>query len=493
MHDVAIIGGGLSGMATALLLQSRGKSTLVIEGHSRPGGCAGFYARKGFSFDVGATTLVDFHAEGLGGHFLSEVGLGELELEFLPGYKAWFPDITVDVAREQIHWHRERLRKLGDTKQHRRFWQLLDHIAQAYWGATRRGIRLPMSNVSDVLNNARALDLSGIWLSRYLSWSLGDALRHFSLANDRKLVGLLAMMVEDTVHAKLESAPLINSALGISIRGAGLSRPPGGMRGFWRKLIRRYVDLGGQIKFSTRVERITGALGDYRIAAASHSFHARQVVCALPLQSVINIAPDCLKAKAQHYIRRDADSLGGGLVLCLGVPDSEVAETHNGHRHHQIMRSYDDALGNGNNMFISVSAAEDRLSAPAGQRAVMISTHCELEDWSGLAEREYKALKVKMTERLIRNARQVYPRLATNPSVCELGTPRTYEQYTRRPEGAVGGVRLNMKNSNQYAIPYNIGHKGFWLAGDTAWPGLGTVSCVMGARHIARGVGKLLA
>ena len=66
MHDVAIVGGGLAGMATALLLQARGLSTVLIEAHSRLGGCAGFYARSGFSFDIGATTLVDFHEDGLG-------------------------------------------------------------------------------------------------------------------------------------------------------------------------------------------------------------------------------------------------------------------------------------------------------------------------------------------------------------------------------------------------------------------------------------------
>jgi phytoene dehydrogenase-like protein len=38
-----------------------------VESHITPGGCAGFYRRKGFSFDVGATTLVDFAPGGGGG------------------------------------------------------------------------------------------------------------------------------------------------------------------------------------------------------------------------------------------------------------------------------------------------------------------------------------------------------------------------------------------------------------------------------------------
>ena len=70
----------------------------------------------------------------------------------------------------------------------------------------------------------------------------------------------------------------------------------------------------------------------------------------------------------------------------------------------------------------------------------------------------------------------------------EIATPRTYERFTSRPRGAVGGVRQTLANSNQRAIPHDVGVPGFWLAGDTTWPGLGTVACVVGSRIVAEGV-----
>ena len=39
-----------------------------------PGGCAGYWRHRGFSFDVGATTLVDFEPGGVGGELLDAVG-----------------------------------------------------------------------------------------------------------------------------------------------------------------------------------------------------------------------------------------------------------------------------------------------------------------------------------------------------------------------------------------------------------------------------------
>ena len=139
-------------------------------------------------------------------------------------------------------------------------------------------------------------------------------------------------------------------------------------------------------------------------------------------------------------------------------------------------------------MFISVSAPDDRESAPPGHRAVMISTHCDLPAWQGLSEHDYARRKQEAGERLLRLARRVYPNLASRPVVCEVATPRTFERFTRRPQGAVGGVRLSLQNANQHAIPHDVGVPGFWLCGDTTWPGLGTVAGVLGSRIVANAI-----
>src|SRR5438105_6445185 len=112
MYDVAIVGGGIAGMATAARLQARGLATVVLEAHGQPGGCAGFFRRRGFAFDVGATTLVDFEPGGVGGEWLAGIGLPPLDGEALPGYVAWLPDRTVTLPRDAAAWAAERLRAL---------------------------------------------------------------------------------------------------------------------------------------------------------------------------------------------------------------------------------------------------------------------------------------------------------------------------------------------------------------------------------------------
>ncbi|MEY9966280.1 phytoene dehydrogenase-like protein [Streptacidiphilus sp. MAP12-16] len=485
--DVAVIGGGMSGMATALRLQSAGLSTVVLEAHGHAGGCAGYYRKRGFSFDVGATTLVDFAPGGVGAELLDSVGIAPLNAQELTGYRAHLPDREVVLHRDQSAWHAERLRMLGDSERHRRFWALLDRLAQTFWQASRAGVRLPVRGPADALHDLRAVGLSGVPLARHLNRTLGDALRSHSLRDDAALVGLLGMLVEDTVHTGVDDAPLINAALGVTIRGAGLSRHVGGMHGFWRALVTHYRGLGGRLRVGCQVSQVVGGPGHYRLTTRHSTLHARRVVCALPAARTAAICAGLpVATRLQTFLERDAQALGGACVVFLGVPEEEVAAQEL--THHQLLQAYDRPLGEGNNMFVSVSASGDTLSAPPGHRAVMISTHTELSGWAGLDPAAYEQRKKEIGERLVGYARRAYPALGERAVIAQTGTPRSYQRFGFRPDGAVGGPRQRLGNTNQHAVPHDLGGPGLWLVGDSTWPGLGTVACVLGSRIVAEGM-----
>jgi C-3',4' desaturase CrtD len=486
MVDVAVIGGGIAGMATAARLQAAGLDTIVFEAHGQAGGCAGFFRRRGFAFDVGATTLVDFEPGGVGGELLESIGLPPVEGEALPGYVAWLPDRTVTLYRDPARWGAERLRALGDSPAHHCFWRLMDELATVFWTVSRRGVRLPVRGPADALAALRCLGLGNLPLLRYLRWTVGDALHSFGLRDEAALAGLLSMLLEDTVHARLDDAPLINGALGITIRGAGLTRARGGMFGFWRRFVAHYRALGGCLRVGCPVLRVERRSAHFLVHTRRGDFEARQVVSAVPAALTARIGPPEVGRALERFLRRDETAWGGAVVVFLGVPEAEVAGQD--FTHHQLLHSYQAPLGEGNNMFVSVSAPGDTDSAPPGHRAVMISTHCELVAWEGLGADEYRQRKQSAGERLVGLARRVYPDLGRRAVVREVATPRTFERFTSRPRGAVGGVRQGLHNSNQHALPHDVGVPGFWLAGDTTWPGLGTVACVLGSRFVAESV-----
>lgn len=484
---MAVVGAGVAGLATATRLAAAGVRTVVLEQHRSAGGCAGFFRRGGFAFDVGATTLVDFEAGGVGGRWLAEIGVVGDAGERLPGYVAWLPDRVLTLHRDARRWAGER-RRVGDGPGERAFWALLDRLAEVFWAAARRGATLPVRSAGEAVRAVAAVGLRNLGLTRYVRWTMGDALRAYGLRGNAALVGLLSMLIEDTVHGTVDDAPLINAALGVTIRGAGLTRPAGGMYGFLGRVCRRYREMGGTLRLNTQVERIEGRAGGFllRTARGGTTVTAAEVVCTTPVGLTEKLAPPEVAEALRPYVRRDAGAAGGAVAVFLGVPEEQVRGQ--AFTHHQLLERYDAPLGNGNNMFVSVSAAGDLTSAPDGWRSVMISTHCELTDWRGLNGEAYERKKAEAGRRLVGLARRVYPGLRVGARVWEVGTPRTYERFTLRPGGAVGGVRQTLANSNQRAVPHEVGVPGFWLAGDTTWPGLGTVACVLGSRIVARGI-----
>jgi phytoene dehydrogenase-like protein len=258
------------------------------------------------------------------------------------------------------------------------------------------------------------------------------------------------------------------------------------MRGFWRSFVDHYKRLGGTLRVGCQVHQVEGQFRQFKILTQRGVVQAHQVVSAVPASLTARIAATVVGNRLDAYLKRDAGSLGGALVAFLGVPEEEVAGQE--FTHHQLLHDYETRLGNGNNMFVSVSSLGDKESAPDGHRAVMISTHCDLDDWKALTSDRYAQRKAETGDRLVCLARRVYPTLGRRALVYEVATPQTYRRFTHRPDGAVGGVRQTLKNSNQHAIPHDLGIPGFLLVGDTTWPGLGTVACVLGSRIVANRV-----
>lgn len=55
--DTVIIGSGIGGLTTAVLLGRAGYKVLVLEQHHQAGGCCHSFKKKGFEFDTGTCYL----------------------------------------------------------------------------------------------------------------------------------------------------------------------------------------------------------------------------------------------------------------------------------------------------------------------------------------------------------------------------------------------------------------------------------------------------
>jgi protoporphyrinogen/coproporphyrinogen III oxidase len=82
MTDVVVVGGGISGLATAWFLQRRGRMVTLLEAGSEPGGTIRTVARDGFLIDTGPTSTL--HRGGALGELIKDVGLESEMIEADP-------------------------------------------------------------------------------------------------------------------------------------------------------------------------------------------------------------------------------------------------------------------------------------------------------------------------------------------------------------------------------------------------------------------------
>ncbi|RYG57678.1 hypothetical protein EON80_27985 [bacterium] len=135
--------------------------------------------------------------------------------------------------------------------------------------------------------------------------------------------------------------------------------------------------------------------------------------------------------------------------------------------------------GLGDDIFLSLSHTGDENSAPNGWRALNVSTHVHWREWQGLSKLEYREMKKIWRDTLLKGVRIALPQLDEGRGFVITGTPSTWEHYTGRVGGNVGGAALTRRNANLRALPSRLGIENFHLVGDTTFPGQGTVACAL--------------
>ena len=151
--------------------------------------------------------------------------------------------------------------------------------------------------------------------------------------------------------------------------------------------------------------------------------------------------------------------------------------------HHQVVLR--EPMGNGNTVFLSLSPVWDEERAPQGRRTLTLSTHTELESWWDLHEHDregYEARKQAYTERLLAAAEIVLPGLRDAADLILPGTPVTFERFTRRLGGWVGGFP-------QTSLARAWGPRlatGLWLVGDSIFPGQSVPAVALSGLRVAR-------
>ena len=490
MSRVAVIGGGVGGLATAMRLQAAGHDVTVLEQFDTVGGKLGVIEHDGFVFDTGPSLVTMPHVLT---ELFDETGalLDEfLELERLPVAARYrFPDGTVlDLpdTLDDIPAALDNALGPGSGDQ----WSSFLDRAQAIWEVTHGPfLEAPMSvrtmiggiaTPSDVRTVAPWKTLRGLG-SEYLGDSrlamLLDRYATYTGSDPRR------------APAALASVPWAEQAWGSWYVRGGLGRIATAMRD-------RFLALGGHIEFGVAVSRVsTDEHGrvDGVVLADSSCRSADLVVANADARQVFDrLVPRRSARIPSALLRRSTPSLSGFvLLLALDNPPADQA-----HHHVLFAEDYDeefDAVFGFNGPprpvarpTVYISAPDDPEIVPGpGTAAWFVLVNAPRHDpehgvdWdaAGLADKYADQIMQVMADRGLDVRDQVRHRL--------LVTPADLERRTMTPGGSIYGSSSNgpraafLRPKNTSPIP------GLYLVGGSSHPGGGLPLVMLSAKIVA--------
>lgn len=478
--DHIVIGAGLGGLSAACLLVQRGKKVLLLEAHSSVGGCVSYFARKKFLFDAGATTL-----SGMGNEQPVQRLLRRLNMD-LP-VRLCDPGMTVHIGNNRIsrwtnnaQWVTECERVFGSYRQ-KEFWSLVHSVAAKGWESSRKVTSVPIQSFSDLLALPSALPF--VSLGQHLFRSVGDVLRELNLFSNKEFLRFIAEQLIITTQSSIDDTPFIVGAMGLNYP-SDTWYVDGGMNMFPRMLQKYFVENGGTLLLKKKVRTVTSNGIFSVITDDGQVFRAKNVVSNATGWNNMDLFPE------QHaYFAKEYSPLAGwgAFTLYAGVQDSFWDFDS---LFHQIILDTPLSFTGSNSLFLSFSHREDRSRSPEGYRTLTVSTHVpHPHQWWKLSEKEIAERKSVLTNEILAAIGKYLPRFnASEKPVMMTGTPITFEHFTHRKFGQVGGIPQSMHRPIFSWQGWKTNHKGVTLVGDTIYPGQGAPGVILGALNLVDGI-----
>jgi C-3',4' desaturase CrtD len=474
---VVVIGAGIGGLTAAALLAHHGYRVLVLDQAVVPGGCASTFKRKGFTFDVGATQVAGLEPGGIHQRIFTEL---EIDIPQAtpcdPACAVYLPGETepISVWRDPKQWQAEQQRQFPGSEP---FWQLLAELFHYSWAFQSRDPVLPPRSFWDLWQLTRAVRPNTLLTLPHSFSTVSDILRAYRLADNQRLKTFLDLQLKLYSQVDTEETALLYAAtaLGVSQLPQGLFHLQGSMQVLSDRLLTALQRDGGQLLMRHTVEQIqvnagkaTGVMIRNQKTREIWTEPADHVVANVTVQNLVQLLGEQTPRGYRQRVEKLPPGLGA-FVAYLGVNQEAIPAKCPPHL--QFLYGYEGPIGENNSLFVSISQPGDG-RAPQGQATITASSFTDPRLWWQTAD--YATLKHCYIEEAIARLSQFFH---LSPGMIlhqEAATPRTFERFTARAQGVVGGIGQRVSTFGPFGFANRTPIQHLWLVGDSTHPGEGT-------------------
>ena len=381
-----IIGGGVSGLATAALLAADGWQVDLVERSERPGGRAGLWEQDGYRFDTGPSWYL---MPEVFAHFFEMLGTSvEAELDLVrldPGYRVFFEHDEEPVDVRATRAANEALFESLEPGAGSALSDYLDSARHVYELAVDRFLYTSFDSSGSLLN-ADVLR-NGPRLSSLLTRSLESHIAtRFDDARLRQILGYPAVFLGTSP----DRAPSMYHLMSWMDLAEGVLYPAGGFTTIVDALVRVAERHGVRVRTSTTATaiRTTAARGQRARVIGVDVTGPDGETQEIPCDAVVGAAdlhhvetallPEHLQTYPQSWWEQ-VDPGPGGVLAMLGV-DGELPQL----AHHSLFfttdwrGNFDDILGpeprvpDPASIYVCRPSASDSTVAPASKENLFV-------------------------------------------------------------------------------------------------------------------------
>ncbi|MBA7523238.1 zeta-carotene-forming phytoene desaturase [subsurface metagenome] len=471
-REVVIIGAGLGGIATAILLAHKGYKVSVFEKNPYAGGRCGNFIKDGHRFDIGATLIMmpDLYKKfySLAGRsFTNEFELYRMD----PTYKIKFQSGEEFLFSADLPRMKDQLESL-EAGSYSRFLKYMQKSSKSFKLSMKYFLDRNFYGLFDMINIRNMFLLFQVNAHKNHYYYISKFFKHEVLRYIFTLQNLFIGQNPLTASGVFAGLPYIEISDGVWF-------PKGGMKEIINNLLAIAKEKGVQVYLNSPVKEIKVTNNSAQgIVLSNNVFHSAEIVLAnADLPYVYNqLLPKRLSTKKINKKNYTCSALAFHWGIDTFYPQLEqhnlfVAKNYKKGLHKVFKEKL---LAEEQTFYIHSPTRSDKTAAPSGHdtiTAIVQVGHIDEridQNWSTLKNRARKGIIQRLEEEGMKDFKN-----HIKFEVCY--TPKTWQTLFNLSRGAAFGCLSHNLLQMGYFRPHNIHkkYKNLFFVGSSTHPGSG--------------------
>lgn len=495
-HEVVVVGGGIGGLTAAALLAARGVDVCLLEKESRGGGCAVTFERFGYTFEAGASLYASWQPEEIHARIFAELPVESPEVRVAaPAYVVRLPDGTDVAVTGNLEEFAENLRvafpECADAAID--FYREIAPVGEALRRIARR---VPDLRTASRARRMRAA-LPEVSVARRILAALNHTAAQHLAKTSTRFRRFIDVQLQIFGQRESNECAYLYAAVALMLPVWGMYNIRGGASGLADTLTEAIKKSGGTVRFNAPVLRLAydnaGRAVGVDLLSGERVEATRAIISNLTVWDTYGKLVGASRTPDSARKRIKDLSGWGAYLLYMGLDEEAAARLPADH----LLTLTDWQEGQSFNpegaQFMFGAAPEWDTRAPAGKRAVTVSTFTEAEQWFTFHEdeTEHEEQDQRTLELWWQRLHAMMPELGDGVEMIETATPRTFYSYTRRKLGMVGGVGQSLDVFGLKSLTHRTEIPNLFMVGDTVFPGQGVAGVTQSALIVANEIAPL--